>query len=158
HARIREVRRKLQRGTLKASLTLTVPADKKPEAMFHEVLHVDEDAVDVPAGVKVEIAEDSVPVTVHRVVERTLPVKLEATGEARLTQIKIEPASVLVRGPKVVLDRASFVPTQPYAVQVNADAPTNAETSVRDQVALVTELDGRPILANPSSVQFRLQA
>jgi hypothetical protein len=158
HARIRELRRKLQRGLLKANLTLNVADDKKGEAMFNEILHVDEDSITVPAGVKVEIANVSVPVTVHRLAERTLPVKLECTGDARLSQIKLEPASVLVRGPKAVLDRAAFLPTQPYAVQVGADPQTPAETTVRDQVALVTELDGRPIQANPATVQFRLQA
>jgi hypothetical protein len=158
YSRIREIRRKLQRGLLKANLTLTVPEEKRTEAMFCETLHVDEDALAVPVGVKIEIAEESIPVTVHRLTERTLPVKLECTGDALVSQIKIEPASVLVRGPKAVLDRASFVPTQPFAVQVSAETQTTAGTNVRDQVALVTELDGRPIQANPVSVQFRCRA
>lgn len=158
HARIREIRRKLQRGMLKANLTLTVSDEKKGEAMFSETLHVDEDTLAVPVGVKIEIADDSVPITVHRLTERTLPVKLEYTGDALVSQIKIEPASVLVRGPKAVLDRASFMPTRPYAVQVNADTQATAEANVRDQVALVTELDGRAIQANCVSVQFRCRA
>jgi hypothetical protein len=158
YSRIREIRRKLQRGLLKANLTLTVPEEKRTEAMFCETLHVDEDALAVPVGVKIEIAEESIPVTVHRLTERTLPVKLECTGDALVSQIKIEPANVLVRGPKAVLDRASFLPTQPFAVQVSAETQTAAGTNVRDQVALVTELDGRPIQANPVSVQFRCRA
>ena len=62
HAHIREIRRKLQRGLLKANVTLTVSDEKKSEAMFTETLHVDEDAIVVPVGVKIEIAEDSVPI------------------------------------------------------------------------------------------------
>jgi hypothetical protein len=158
HSRIREIRRKLQRGLLKANVTLTVPEEKKTEAMFCETLHVDEDAIAVPVGVKVEIAEASIPITVHRLMERTLPVKLEYTGDALVSQLKIEPATVLVRGPKAVLDRASFLPTQPYAVQACAETQATAGANVRDQVALVTELDGRPIQANPVSVQFRCRA
>jgi hypothetical protein len=158
HARIRDIRRKLQRGLIKANLTLTVPEEKKTEAMFNETLHVDEDAIAVPVGVKVEIAEESIAVTVHRLTERTLPVKLESTGDALVSQIKIEPASVLVRGPKTVLDRAAFLPTQPYAVQASAGTQVPGEANVRDQVALVTELDGRPIQTNPASVQFRCRA
>ena len=38
-----------------------------------------------------EIAEESIPVTVHRLAERTLPVRLEWTGEARLSRIKLDP-------------------------------------------------------------------
>ncbi len=157
-ARIREVRRKLQRGLLKANLTVTIPEAKKTEAMFTLTVQVDEDAVAAPAGVKVEIAQGSVEVTVQRLSERTLPVKLEWTGDAHVSHIRIEPASVLVRGPKAVLDHASYLPTKPYAVQVNPEAQSAAATEVRDQVPLVTELDGRPIVANPATVQFRFKA
>ena len=158
HARIREVRRALQRGLLKAMLTLTIPDEKKADAMFSESVNVDEDAIAVPAGVKIELAEETLSITVHRLTERTLPVRLDFTGEAHVSQIKIEPPTVLVRGPKAVLDQASFVSTKPYAIQVNADTQSSAETLVRDQAALVTELDGRAIQTNPSSVQFRCTA
>src|SRR5262249_37572120 len=77
NALIRDLRRKLQRGMLKANVTLTVADDKKSEAMFTETLHIDDDAIVVPVGVQMEIADDSVPITVHRLTERTLPVKLE---------------------------------------------------------------------------------
>jgi ribosomal protein L11 len=157
-ARIREVRRKLQRGLLRANLTVTIPDAKKSEAMFSQTLQVDEDAIAAPAGVKVEIAQGSVEVTVQRLSERTLPVKLEWTGDAHLSHIKIEPASVLVRGPKAVLDHASYLPTKPYAVQVNPEAQSAATAEVRDQIPLVTELDGRPIVANPGNVQVRFNA
>lgn len=157
-ARIREVRRKLQRGLLKANVTLTIPEAKKTEAMFTQTLQIDEDAVAAPAGVKVEIAQGSIEVTVQRLSERTLPVKLECTGDAVVSQLKIEPASVLVRGPKAVLDHASYLPTKPYAVQINLEAQSASAAEVRDQAALVTELDGRPIVANPASVQFRFLA
>lgn len=156
NARIRELRRKLLHGELKALVTLTVADEKKAEAMFCETLRIGEDTIDVPTSVKVEIANETVPVTVHRLSERVLPVKLEFTGEARVSQIKIEPASVLVRGPKMVLDRASFVPTQPFAVQIRESSPT--EENPKEQVALVTELDGRPIQTNPSMVHFRCRA
>src|ERR1051325_463392 len=57
HSRIREVRRKLQRGLLKASLTFTVPAEKYNEVSFREMVRLDEDCIHVPVGVKVELAE-----------------------------------------------------------------------------------------------------
>jgi len=157
-SRMREVRRKLQRGLLSASLTVTIPEDKKVEEMFSEILHVDEESLNVPAGIKVELAQDSVSVMVHRLTERSLPVRLEFTGEARVSQIKIEPATVLVRGPKSVLDQASFLPTKPYAIQVNASAQPAADSKVSAQVSLVTELDGRPITVNPATVQFHCVA
>jgi hypothetical protein len=42
-------------------------------------------------------------------------------------------------------------------VQVNPEAQS-AVAEVRDQISLVTELDGRPIQANPANVQFRIKA
>jgi hypothetical protein len=157
-ARIREVRRKLQRGLLKASATVTIPDGRKAEAMFTQTLQIDEDAIAAPAGVKIEVVKGTVELAVQRLSERTLPVKLEWTGDAQVSHIKIEPASVLVRGPKAVLDHASYLPTKPYAVQINPEAQSAAAAEVRDQAALVTELDGRPITANPATVQFRFRA
>jgi hypothetical protein len=57
-----------------------------------------------------------------------------------------------------VLDHASYLPTKPFAVQVNPEAQSAAATEVRDQAPLVTELDGRPIQATPANVQVRFKA
>lgn len=157
-SRMRELRRKLQRGIIRATVTLSIPDDKKVDAMFTETVQVDDDALNAPPGIKVELAQETISVAVQRLTERTLPVRLDFTGEARVSQIKIEPASVLVRGPKAVLDQASFLPTKPYAIQVNGDAPPTADNKVRDQVSLVTELEGRPIQVNPGVVTFRCVA
>jgi hypothetical protein len=156
-SRLREVRRRLQRGHLTAVATLTIAGGKKTDALFRETVRIDEDCLNVPAGVKVEVGEERIPVTVHKLIERTLPVRLECTGEAQVTQIKIEPASVRVRGPKSVLDRASAIPTQPYQAQVQADSSA-AGANLRDQVALVSDLDGHPIQTIPAVVQFRCRA
>ena len=66
----------------------------------------------------VELVEGSrsFPITVQRLSERTLPVKLEHTGDARVTQVRLEPPTVLVRGPKALLDRAQGIATTPYAL------------------------------------------
>jgi hypothetical protein len=158
YSRIREVRRKLQRRLLKAVLTLNIPAEKYNESTFRETVRLDEECIAVPVGVKVEISEDHLPVTVHRLAERNLPIRLEWTGEARVSDIKIEPANVRVRGPKAVLDRASAIPTQPYAVQVSADGLWANEANLHDRIALVSELEGRPIQTNITTVQFHCRA
>src|SRR5262249_53743660 len=108
----------------------------------------------VPAGILVELAEDAnaIPVTVHRLSERQMPVKLDYTGDVRVTQIKIEPATVLGRGPKLVLERMQAIQTQPYALTVGEDA---AGGPVKGQATLAQELDGRPIAVTPRHVSFR---
>ena len=67
--------------------------------------------------------------------------------------VKIEPTTVTVRGPKAILDRTAFIQTQPCSLQT--DTENAAEPVAREQVELVTELEGRPVQASPRSVQFR---
>jgi hypothetical protein len=157
YARIRELRRKIQRGAVQAIVTLTVPEDRQHENSYSDVARVSIADVSVPPGVTVELADDNstIPVTIHRLVERVLPVQLDATGEVRVFNVKVEPSTVVVRGPKAILDRASFVPTQPCSLQAVTGNSSEGEPVARDQVALVTELEGRAIQVNPHHVNLR---
>ncbi len=152
-SRIRELRHKFQRGQVQAAVTLTVADDRLSEATFTENLHIEPSNLEVPAGVLTYLGDDKngIPVTVHRLAERQLPVKLDSTGLVRVTQLKIEPATVLVRGPKHILDHAQAILTKPYALTV----PTHSDGLVKDQVALITELEGRPVTATPRMVTFQ---
>lgn len=156
-SRVRELRRRIQRGAFQVTKTVTVPEDKQNENMYCDVLRIDEDDVPAPVGIKAEIADEghTIPVTIHRLTERMLPVRLDVTGEVRVAQVKVEPPTVLVRGPKVVLDRVSFIPTQPCSLHADVEPGTGADAVVRDQIALVTELEGRPIRTNPRNVAYR---
>lgn len=154
-SRIRELRRKLQRGLVQASINLSISEERLSEDTFTERIPVEPSHLDVPAGVLTDLSEDrsSIMVTVHRVAEKQLPVKLDYSGEVRATQVKLEPATVLVRGPKHVLDRMQVIHTQPYALTVPGDA--SADGMVRGQVALAAELDGRVVKSTPHQVSFR---
>jgi hypothetical protein len=152
-SRIRELRRRLQRGLVQVSVNITVPDERQNDAAYRDSVRVDTDDIPVPPGVVAVVAEEStnIPYTVHRLVERILPVRLEYAGESRLSQIKIEPATVTVRGPKDVLDRIWSISTMPYALSQTPDASTG---SVRGEVSLVSELEGRPLQTTPKSVAF----
>ncbi|MCI0681120.1 MAG: hypothetical protein L0Y71_03365 [Gemmataceae bacterium] len=154
-SRIRELRRKLQRGQVKVTIDYAIADGRQQDASFSDVVRVEPGHVVVPPGVTAELVEATraIPLTVHRLSERSLPVKLEYTGEARITQIKIEPASVLVRGPKGVLDRAVAITTQPYAFTVLPDE--NGDPVVKDQATLVNELEGHAVQVTPPHVVFR---
>jgi hypothetical protein len=156
YARIREVRRKIQRGAVQALVTVTVPEDKQHENTYADVARVSIADLTVPPGVTVELADDNavIPVTIHRLIERILPVRLDVTGEVRVSHVKLEPTTVTVRGPKAILDRVSFIPTQPCSLPADAEGGS-AEPIAREQVALVTELEGRPIQTSPRNVQLR---
>ncbi len=146
YARIREVRRKIQRGAVQAIVTVTVPEDKQHENSYADIARVSIADLSVPPGVTVELADDNatIPITIHRLVERILPVRLDVTGEVRVSHVKLEPTTVTVRGPKSILDRVAFIPTQPCSLQADTEN-ASAEPIAREQVALVTELEGRPI-------------
>ncbi|MCI0643231.1 MAG: hypothetical protein L0Y70_29530 [Gemmataceae bacterium] len=153
-SRIRELRRMLQRGLVKATHTLTV-SEERTAPSFTDNITIGPSDIPVPYGILVELGERyvQIPVTVHRLVERTLPVKLDYSGEVYVSQLKIEPAAVLVRGPKHVLDQAQFIATQTYALA----APTDGAGVVqaRGQVDLVGEMEGRGVTTTPRQVAFR---
>jgi hypothetical protein len=156
-SRIRELRRNLQRGLVQVAITASVPEDKQNDSTFSDVIRIDASSLPVPPGVVAVLQEEgsALSVTFHRLVERQLPVRLDYAGEYRLSQIKFEPATVIVRGPKEILDRARSLNTQPFTVTAPPDPSNGNETNVREQVTLVTELDGRPIQVNPKTVSFR---
>jgi hypothetical protein len=154
---IRDLRGLLQRGVVLAQCTLNVPEEKQNDSSYRETVRVEPDDVPVPPGVIVTVCEgrNTVPVVVHKLVERRLPVRLETVGEARISQVKVEPAAVLVRGPQDLLDRIRAIPTQLYPLPPAPETATSNETLLRGEVAMVKELEGRAMQCNPATVAVR---
>jgi hypothetical protein len=159
-SRIRDLRAMLQRGELQVNVTLTMPEDHPEDGhyldRYLDTVHIDVADVHVPPGVTAMIVEgrNRIPVTLYRLVERRLPVRVDSDLEDRAGQITLEPASVMVRGPQEVLEKARFILTR----SVNAAART--EKSGKGPVAigpvpLVTEIEGRAVRATPSAVMVR---
>jgi hypothetical protein len=157
--RIRELQGLLQHNELQVALTVTVPDEHLQEARYSEMLHIDSADVLVPAGVVPVIVEgrNRIAVTLHRLVERRLPVRFDSVSEEPVGPVIIEPATVLVRGPQDVLDRARAIPTQPSEVPgplARVSAPGASPGAGR--VPLVTELEGRPVRVVPGRVSVRV--
>ena len=155
--RIRDVQAMLQRQELQVALTLTVPEERLSEPRYSDTVHVESSDVHAPAGVSVVMVEgrNRIPVTLHRLVERRLPVRFEHAQEEPGTPVILDPATVLVRGPQEVLDRARSVPTQPSELPTRpANAPLTAAAVGR--VPLVQELEGRPVRVTPNRVTVRV--
>ena len=153
--RMRELRKKLYRGQLQATIAYVISEDRSKESTFADVVHMEEAVLNVPPGILVEWFDPNLtlPVTVHRLTERSLPVKLEYTGDVRVSGIKLEPSMVLVRGPKSVLDRAQSISTLPFEFTTPTDE--EAKDANKESVGLVGELGGRPIQVTPTQVDFR---
>ncbi len=156
---IRELREVLQRGELEVRLTVAVPEDQPNESRYVETLRVDASDVHAPPGVAPLVLEgrNRIPVTLRRIVQRRLPVRLDPppAPEDGVARVVLDPATVVVRGPKVILDRLRSIPTVPYPVPTGAEAGANQEATV-GPVPLVRELDGRPVTVVPDAVTVRL--
>jgi hypothetical protein len=153
-SRIRELRGMLQRGQVRVGIPVSIPEDRRNECRFGDTVRVQASDVPVPAGVTALVAEGSnrIPITLHRVIERHLPVRLNHGSEDRLSQLTVEPECVRVRGPEDILERAHCILTRPYHVPSALSGPDKV-LSVR--LPLVREMEGRPVRTVPAEVRVR---
>jgi hypothetical protein len=158
-ARIRELQGMLQHNELQVALTVTVPDEHLHEARFSDTLYVESSDVHAPAGVTPVVLEgrNRVGVILHRIVERRLPVRFDPVSDEPIGPVVLEPATVLVRGPQDVLDRARAIPTQPSELPTRPSSALGQLGAV-GRVPLVTELEGRPVRAEPARVIVRVPA
>lgn len=157
-SRMRELRQMLQDGELVVSMTLAVPDERKGEAKYLDTVRVDAADVHAPPGVTPMVLEgrNRVPVTLRRVVQRRLPVRLDPPPDDRVSGVRIEPETVLVRGPKVILDRVRAVLTQPCLLAAGAEGGPEQQQVSLGAVPLLRELDGRPVACVPDVVSVRV--
>jgi hypothetical protein len=151
--RIRELRTLLQRNELHVGVTLTVPEDRLNEARYSDTVRIDAADVHAPPGVTAVVAEGNnrIPVTVHKMVERRLPVRFDNGTDQPTGNVLIEPATVLVRGPQEVLDRCLEIRTLPAALPSRpGGAPFTVAAAVR--VPLVQQIEDRPVRVTPNKV------
>jgi hypothetical protein len=157
-SRIKELRGLLQRGELHVDVILKVPEDRQHDSHYLDTVRVEPADVHAPPGVAPMLVEgrNRIPVTLHHLVQRRLPVRFDYEGEERVGQVSVEPATVLVHGPEEVLDRTRAVPTQPYLIPARPEDAPAGETINAGPVALVQELEGRPIRVTPAAVSVKL--
>ena len=155
--RMRELSGLLQRNELRVEVSLVVPDERLNESRYSDTVVIDSENVHAPPGVTVSMVEgrNRVPVTLHRLVERRLPVRFDHVGDDPVGLLVIEPATVLVRGPQEVLERARAIPTQPAELPTR---PANALPSAAavGRVSLVQELEGRAVTVEPPRVTVRV--
>lgn len=155
-SRIRELRNMLHHGEMFVEINLTVPPDNlQNESPYLETVVVTASDLHPPQGVTSMVVEgrNRVPVTLHRLVQRNLPVRFNHLLEDRVQSATVEPQTVQVRGPREVLDRAHEIATQPYLLAPGQDK--GQEFAVEGIVALAREIDGRPVTVHPASVFVR---
>jgi hypothetical protein len=157
-SRIRELRGMIQRGEMQIEATLSVPEDRQDEPRYVEAIRIESGDVHPPPGVQAVVVEgrNRIPVTLHRLVERRLPVRYEHAAEDGIGPVKIEPPSVLVRGPQEIFERERTIPTQVVPLPPRTEASVVKEEIVKVTLPLAQELGSRPIRATPASVQVQV--
>ncbi len=156
-SRVRELSGLLQRNELRVEVTVTVPDERLNESRYSDTVVIESSDVHAPPGIAVSMVEgrNRIPVTLHRLVERRLPVRFDHAGDEPTGPLVIEPPTVLVRGPQEVLDRVRAIPTRPSELPSRpANAPPGAPAVGR--AALVQELEGRPVVVEPARVSVRV--
>jgi hypothetical protein len=158
-SRIRELRAMLQRGEMRVEVTVSVPDNRLDDARYQETVRVEANDLHPPPGVTPLVVEgrNRILVTLHKLVERRLPVRYQHAAEERIAHVKLEPETVLVRGPQEIFDRVRDIPTQPYALPARGDTAAQQEVSTTVTVPLVRELEGRPVRVTPDAVTARLK-
>jgi hypothetical protein len=155
-ARIHELRGEIQRNELHIEVVMTVPEAHRNESRYSDTVHIDASQVPAPPGVTPIITEgrNRIPVTVRRMVTRPLPVRFDALQEEPSGPVVLAPPVVLVTGPQEVLDHIRAIPTMPSELPMRpANAP--ATSAAVGRVALVQELEGQPVDAEPSKVTVK---
>jgi hypothetical protein len=160
--RIKEVRSKLHQEALSLKRTISVPPDHRNDASYEETLHFDPGEVQgqLPPGVRVVIAENQTPVVVHwrKLAEKQLPVvpTFDAHARDRVEHWVCEPPTVVVRGPREVLDQAVNLTTVICPVPEISDA-TEVGGNIKSQNAeLVKSIGKQPVAVSLSEVTVRL--
>jgi hypothetical protein len=155
--RIRELHGMLQRKEVHIVKTIAVPNERLGEGRYSDAAVVEAGDVQAPLGVTVIPVEgrNRLPFTLHRMVERRLPVRFDHLREEAAGPVVLDPATVLVRGPREVLDRAQAIPTEPSELP---SRPMHSPISVAaiGRVPLVKELEGRPVRVTPPTVLVRV--
>jgi hypothetical protein len=157
-SRMRDLRNLIQQDELRAEITLTVPDDRLEESRYLETVHVDSNDIRMPPGVTAVILEgrNRIPVTLHRIVERWLPVQVEPAAGDQLSQVRAEPPNVLVRGPQDVLERVGAITTLPYVLPPHTEPLSKPEKVTVEDVPLAEQIEGRRVRANPSAITLHL--
>ncbi len=156
-SRIRELRQMLQRGELRVEKEVAIAEDRQNESRYLDTIRIDPNELHTPPGIRIILTEERnrIPVTLRRLVERPLPVRLDYQPDDPIASLTLEPATVLVRGPQEILDRVRAIPTRPY-VPSRFGQPGHKDNGITGVVSLVTELEGRPIRTVPLNVAVRL--
>ena len=155
--RLRELQMMIHRKEIRVVKTIAVADDRLEESRFSDSVVIEATDINTPQGITAHVSEgrNSIPYTMHRLVERWLPVRFDCVREGPTGPVVLEPEKVLVRGPKEILANAKEIRTQPSELPTRP-LHTQANVAAIGRVTLVHEMEGRAVRVTPSTVQVRV--
>src|SRR5260370_18879233 len=126
--RMRELHGMLQRNDLHIEVTFPIPDERLSESRVSDTVIIESTDVHTPPGVTPMVVEgrNRIPVTLHRLGEKRLPVRFQSALDEPVGQLEIDPPNVLLRGPQEVLDRVRSIPTVPVMLPTRPPGGTPA--------------------------------
>lgn len=158
-SRLRDLREQIHRGEISLNVVFSAATERSHEARYLDTIRVRNEDLPTFPGVRgaVIVGQNRIPITVRRLIERPLQVRLDHALEDRISQCVLEPATVIVRGPQEVLERMTMISTRPYSLPTNVKTDSAVEVPVSGQIALVREIDGQEVRCEPSMVTVKFQ-
>ena len=155
--RLRELQMMIHRKEIHVVKTIVVADDRLNESRFSDSVVIEPGDINAPQGITAHVSEgrNTIPYTLHRLVERWLPVRFDCVREGPTGPVVMEPERVLVRGPKEILAGAKEIRTQPSELPTRP-LHTQANVAAIGRVPLVHEMEGRAVRVTPSTVQVRV--
>jgi hypothetical protein len=156
-ARMKELQGMLQRKELHLGKTITIPDGRLKESRYSDAVIIEASDFHTPPGVTPLLSDgrNRIPFTLHRLKEIYLPVKFDCIREDQTGPIILEPATVLVRGPCEVLDRAQFIKTRPSELPTRP-LSSHGNVAAIGRASMKDEIDGRPVRVTPPQVTVRV--
>jgi hypothetical protein len=157
-SRIHELRGMLGRGEVRVNIPVVVPPSHWHESRYRESVHIHAGDVPAPPGVAVQISGggNRIPITIRKLGEQQLAVRLDHSADERISQIEIKPQSVLVKGPQEILEHTVSVPTIRYHLPSFPGPTGKLPKELTVDLPLVKEMEGRPIQLSQASVRIRI--
>ncbi len=160
-SRLREVKELVEGHNLILRKVVRVPAevDVRQDNDYQEVVQFDSSSLTLPLGVHADInpVEGRLQVKLRRMMERTLqlqPMVTTGTAQYEVDNIRLEPATVKVFGPKSALEQMTQLVLDPWQPRLPTGL-TMTEEEVTGSVRLPDKIKQESVRTVPDRVEIR---
>lgn len=160
-SRLREVKDQVEGRNLVIRHMVRVPAvvDQRQDSEYQDIIQFDSNALQLPLGVHADInpVEGRLQIKLRRMMERTLqlqPMVTTGTAQYEVDNIRLEPATVKVFGPKSVLESMSQLLLDNWQPRLPTGL-TLTEEEVSGSIQLPAKIKQEVVRMEPDHVEIR---